>query len=43
MRKFARQAAILAALAFVVSGCAQQATEETKLAPGETLKITQKV
>jgi hypothetical protein len=43
MRKFARQAAILAALAFVVSGCAQQATEGAKLAPGETLKITQEV
>lgn len=43
MRKFARQAAILAALALVLSGCAQQATEGAKLAPGEKLKITQEV
>ena len=43
MRKFTRQAAILAALALAVSGCAQQATEGAKLAPGEKLKITQEV
>jgi hypothetical protein len=43
MRKFARQAAILAALALAVSGCAQQGTEGAKLAPGEKLKITQEV
>ena len=43
MRKFARPAAILAALALAVCGCAQQATEGAQLAPGETLKITQEV
>lgn len=43
MRKLARQAALLAAVVLVVSGCAQQATEGAKLAPGETLKITQDV
>ena len=43
MRKFASQAAMLAALALVLSGCAQQATEGAKLAPGEKLKITQEV
>jgi hypothetical protein len=43
MRKFARQAAILAALALAVSGCAQQGTEGAKLATGEKLKITQDV
>ena len=43
MRKFARQAAILAALALAVSGCAQQGTEGAKLAEGEKLKITQEV
>jgi hypothetical protein len=43
MRKFARQAAILAALALAVSGCAQQGTDGAKLAPGEKLKITQEV
>ena len=43
MRKFARRAAILAALALAVSGCAQQGTEGAKLAEGEKLKITQEV
>ncbi len=43
MRKFARYAAVLAVLALAVSGCAQQATEGAKLAPGEKLKITQDV
>ena len=43
MRKFARQAAILMALALAVSGCAQQGTEGAKLAEGEKLKITQEV
>ena len=43
MRRFARQAAILAALALAVSGCAQQGTEGAKLAPGEKLKITKEV
>ena len=43
MRKFARQAAILAALALAVSGCAQQGTEGANLAEGEKLKITQEV
>lgn len=43
MRKFARQAAILTALALAVSGCAQQGTEGAKLAEGEKLKITQEV
>jgi hypothetical protein len=43
MRKFAGQAAILAALALAVSGCAQQGTEGAKLAEGEKLKITQEV
>lgn len=43
MRKFARQAAVLAALALAVSGCAQQGTEGAKLAPGEKLKITREV
>jgi hypothetical protein len=43
MRKFARQAALLAVVVLVVSGCTQQATEGAKLAPGEKLKITQEV
>lgn len=43
MRKSARLAAVLAALTLAVSGCAQQATEGARLAPGETLKITQDV
>jgi hypothetical protein len=43
MRKIARQAAILAALALAVWGCAQQGTEGAKLAKGEKLKITQDV
>ena len=43
MRKFARQAAMLAALVVVVSGCAQQGTDGAKLAPGEKLKITRDV
>jgi hypothetical protein len=43
MRKFARQAAFLTALALAVSGCAQQGTEGAKLAEGEKLKITQEV
>ena len=43
MRKLARQAAILAALALAVSGCAQQGTDGATLAPGETLKITKEV
>ena len=43
MRKFARQAAILTALALAVSGCAQQGTEGAKLAEVEKLKITQEV
>jgi hypothetical protein len=43
MRKLARQAAILAALALAVYGCAQQGTEGAKLAEGEKLKITQEV
>jgi hypothetical protein len=43
MRKLARQAAILAALALAVSGCAQQGTKGAKLAQGEKLKITQEV
>jgi len=43
MRKLARQAAIVAALALAVSGCAQQGTEGALLAKGETLKITQEV
>ena len=43
MRKFARQAAILTAMALAVSGCAQQGTEGAKLAEGEKLKITQEV
>ena len=36
MRKFARQAAILAALALAAIGCAQQGTEGAKLAAGES-------
>lgn len=43
MRKLAGPAAILAALALAVSGCAQQGTEGAKLAEGEKLKITQEV
>ena len=43
MRKLARRAAVAAALALAVSGCAQQATEGAKLAQGEKLKITQEV
>ena len=43
MRKFARQAAILAALALAIYGCAQQGTEGAKLAEGEKLKITREV
>jgi hypothetical protein len=43
MRKLARRAAILVALALAVSGCAQQGTDGAKLAPGEKLKITQEV
>ena len=43
MRKFARQAAMLAALALAASGCAQQGTEGAKLAAGEKLQITQEV
>jgi hypothetical protein len=43
MRKLARGAAILVALALAVSGCAQQGTDGAKLAPGEKLKITQEV
>jgi hypothetical protein len=43
MRKFARPAATLAAVALAVSGCAQQGTEGAKLAKGEKLKITQEV
>jgi hypothetical protein len=43
MRKFARQAAILAVLALAVAGCAQQGTEGARLAQGEKLKITQEV
>lgn len=43
MRRFAKRAAMLAALALAVSGCAQQATEGAQLAPGEKLKITRQV
>src|SRR5262245_33033995 len=43
MRQFARQAAILVALALAISSCAQQGTEGAKLGSGETLKITRKV
>ena len=43
MRKFARSAAILAALALAISGCAQQGTDGAKLAEGEKLKITREV
>lgn len=43
MRNFARRAAIPAALALAIVGCAQQATEGAHLAAGEKLQITQKV
>jgi hypothetical protein len=43
MRKFARQAAILAALALAITGCAPTGTDGAKLASGEKLKITREV
>ena len=43
MRKSARQAAVLAAVALAASGCAQQGTNGATLAAGETLKITKEV